>query len=430
MSPLSFLRLRLWRWAPSYALAAVVLAPLQAGASSLASPGLSFAQALEQALHHPPTLIAAQARLDAARAAALSAGERPDPQLRFGIENLPINGMDRFALTRDSMTMRRIGVMQELPNAAKRAAWRDRADAQTLRTQAELQSARVLAQREVALAWLQRHHLERQLSALEKLEAENHLLLQTTQAQLAAGRAMVEDALMPRREALMLAERRDELHAQRAVAHATLKRWIGAAADAELSGPPPTWTPNADTLHGTLADHPELRAASAMQAEAQAERREADAMRKPDWSVEVVLQKRGPAYDDMVSIMVSLDLPLFPRNRQDAQVRAREALLRATAADLDAMRREHEAELAMGLAEQQRAHTALRRQRDEALPLAQQRSQIALDAYRSGNGPLRAVLSARRELLEAELKALALESERDQWAARLMLTREWTGAQP
>lgn len=427
MSSPAFLRPRLRRWAVPLALAALAAWPLQVPA---APTSLSFAQALEQALLQTPTLAAAQARLDAARAAAVSAGERPDPQLRFGIENLPVNGMDRFALTREGMTMRRIGVMQELPNAAKRAARRDMADAKTQRVQAELQTARALAQREVATAWLQRHHLERQLALLQKLDAENQLLLQTTQAQLAAGRAMVEDALMPRREALMLAERRDELQAQRAGAQATLKRWIGPAADAELAGPTPAWVPTPDQLHGTLTDHPELQAAAAMQAEAQAERREADAMRRPDWSVEVAFQKRGPAYDDMVSIMVSLDLPIFPGKRQDAQVRAREALLRATEADLDAMRREHEAELAMGLAEYQRANTALKRQRDETLSLAQQRSQLALDAYRSGSGTLSTVLAARRDQLETELKALALESERDQWAARLMLTREWTGAQP
>ena len=42
--------------------------------------------------------------------------------LRAGIENLPVTGADRFSTTRDSMTMKRIGISQEWLSADKRAA--------------------------------------------------------------------------------------------------------------------------------------------------------------------------------------------------------------------------------------------------------------------------------------------------------------------
>src|SRR5213594_2741353 len=47
----------------------------------------------------------------AAREMAVAAAQLPDPMLKFGIDNLPINGPDRFSVARDFMTMRRIGVM-------------------------------------------------------------------------------------------------------------------------------------------------------------------------------------------------------------------------------------------------------------------------------------------------------------------------------
>jgi hypothetical protein len=51
---------------------------------------------------------------------AAAAGQLPDPVLKLGLNNLPIDGPDRYSVTRDFMTMRSVGVMQELTRAEKR----------------------------------------------------------------------------------------------------------------------------------------------------------------------------------------------------------------------------------------------------------------------------------------------------------------------
>lgn len=53
----------------------------------------------------------------------------PDPKLAVDIESPPVTGAEQWSLTRDFMTMRNIGVMQELPNRAKRKAQTDSAEA-------------------------------------------------------------------------------------------------------------------------------------------------------------------------------------------------------------------------------------------------------------------------------------------------------------
>ena len=83
---------------------------------------LSFNDALSLAVRETPALTANAAQVDVARAAAIPAGELPDPKLLLAVDNLPINTDDRFSLTRDSQTARRIGIMQESPNQDKRAA--------------------------------------------------------------------------------------------------------------------------------------------------------------------------------------------------------------------------------------------------------------------------------------------------------------------
>ena len=84
------------------------------GHAAHAGPVLSLDRALQLAESRSRQLTAQDAAATASRDMALAAGQLPDPTLKFGVNNLPINGEDRFSLTQDFMTMRSIGVMQEL----------------------------------------------------------------------------------------------------------------------------------------------------------------------------------------------------------------------------------------------------------------------------------------------------------------------------
>ena len=83
---------------------------------------LSFNEALALAVRDAPDLRSEARQIDAAKLAALPAGALPDPKLILGMDNVPVSGSDSFSLTRDFMTMQRIGVMQEFPNQGKRKA--------------------------------------------------------------------------------------------------------------------------------------------------------------------------------------------------------------------------------------------------------------------------------------------------------------------
>ncbi|MBC7956061.1 MAG: TolC family protein, partial [Cytophagales bacterium] len=87
-----------------------------------ASAGLSFDEATHLALDQAPSLAAQHNALASAQAAQPAAATLPDPRLTLGVDNLPLSGSDRFNLTRDFMTMQRIGLMQEVPNRGKREA--------------------------------------------------------------------------------------------------------------------------------------------------------------------------------------------------------------------------------------------------------------------------------------------------------------------
>ena len=85
---------------------------LVAGAVHAQPSPLTLDAALQSATDRSASMQAAQASVLARSEAAVKAGQLPDPMLKAGIDNLPVNGGQRFTVGQDFMTMRRIGIEQ------------------------------------------------------------------------------------------------------------------------------------------------------------------------------------------------------------------------------------------------------------------------------------------------------------------------------
>lgn len=400
-------------------------------ASVVQAEALSFDAALELAVRESPALAANAAEINAAQQAAIPAGALPDPKLAVGIENLPIEGADRYRIDQDAMTMRRFALMQEFPNRAKREARVAAAQGRVNIAEAQVRVTRRIVRRETAMAWIARHTVELQLARMEALFDENRLFDAAVRARLAGGQTMAAEVLAPRQEAAMIAERRDALRARREQAIAELKRWIGVAADAPLEGDVPEWPIVHEGLVHGLHQHPDLAVLDSQQRLLKAELSEARAAKKPDWALELAYQQRDAQFGDMVSLQVAFDLPLFPQKRQNPQIAAKHAEATALASEREVSLREHAAMLETDLAQYQRLVNAVRRQREILQPLAEEKVALTMAAWRGGKGNLTEVVTARRERILAELDAVALDGERRQSAARLHFTYgDAAGAQP
>ena len=199
---------------------------------------LGFAEALDLAEQHSPRITAQRLQIDAATSTRQAAGTLPDPKLSVGIENFPISGMDRFSLTRESMTMQRLALMQEVPNRAKRDAQIAGAEAKVERERATLAVQRLQIRQELSQAWILAQAIEQRDQVLTGLLSENQRLQDSLPARIAGGTAQAADLLMARQEALALSDRRDDLQRDRSKARAMLRRWVGARADEALQGTP------------------------------------------------------------------------------------------------------------------------------------------------------------------------------------------------
>ena len=85
---------------------------------------------------------------------------------------------------------------------------------------------------------------------------------------------------------------------------------MGSAADAPLAGRPDVDALPLDASVGDdeLGHHPQIAVLEKEEAMATAESRLARVGKSPDWSVELSYSQRGPAYSNMVSVMVSMPI--------------------------------------------------------------------------------------------------------------------------
>jgi len=171
-----------------------------------ASAGLSFDEATRLAHEQAPALQAQRSTLDGAQALLPAAATLPDPRLIVGLDNLPVTGTDRFSTTADFMTMQRIGLMQEVPNTAKREARTAGAQARIERERALLAVTELAVRRDAALAWLAVYFAESRAARLADLERENQLLQDTLDARIASGQALPAELTMARIDARSTAE--------------------------------------------------------------------------------------------------------------------------------------------------------------------------------------------------------------------------------
>lgn len=384
-------------------------------AASNAAPilSLSLTDAQRLAANDSPQIDAQTASLRAAQEGRLGAAELSDPKLIVGLDNLPVDSVDRFSLTRDFMTMRKIGFAQDFVRGEKLKLRGDRADAEIRKEAALLSLAQVNLKRDVALAWIDRYFAEQQRARLNELVRESELQITSTQASLAGAKGAAAESIAARLARVQLADRIIDADRLVARAEANLARFVGTLARLPLAAAPPfdqLAHRHADLIAG-LANHPHLAMYAPMQAMADTEVRLADAAKHPDWSLELAYARRGPAFSNMVSIGVRIDLPIFQSTRQDPAIGVKLAQANQVRAQAEAARRAHAAEIESMLADWEAAKRRVAKYANEILPLARTRSQVALAAYSGGRGDLAAVLDARKAEIDLGMSQLQMEAD-------------------
>ena len=400
-------------------LAAGTVAGQLSSATLARAQALTLDRAVEIAVDSAPEIQAGRAAIAAAQAAAISAGQLPDPQLLIGVDNLPVSGPDAYSTTRDFMTMRKVGVMQEFPAARKRRLQHAQALAQADVADAELVEAQLDIARDTAQAWIRQATAQASLDDLQRFKPEVELQAAAARSSVASGLSPVADALAAEAAVAKLDNRLLAMQIEVRRAAFDLERRIGAAAGQPLA-PIPSFSAlpaTAAALQVSVHEHGALLTYESRIAKARTEIDLARAARRPDWSAELAFGKRSPEYSDMLSMQLRVRLPLFTRYRQDPIISSKHAELRRLQAEREAQVRMHTAELQQALIEWELLGAQLKHYEAELLPLARERSRAALAAYRAGRGDLRAALDAHAQEVELVIERADLLNDRGRtWA--------------
>jgi outer membrane protein TolC len=405
-------------------------ATLSAPATAADAP-LTLSEAQRIAVARSRQIVAQDHAAVAAHEMAAAAGQLPDPVLQFGVDNLPLDTGDRFSLTRDFMTMRKIGLMQEFTRAEKRDARAERFEREAEKAAAERTVTIASVQRDATLAWLDRYYAERQATVLADQSDEARAESEAAEGAYRGGRGNLADVLAARAALIGLEDRASEIGRRIRNAKTALARWVGTAADAPLAGRPGIDTIRLDpsVSDDELASHPQIAVLAKEEAMAAADSRLARAGKSADWSVEVSYSQRGPAYSNMISLMVSVPLQWDQAHRQDRELAAKLALVEQARAQREEGLRTHIAEVRAMIAEWENDRERAARYQRELLPLAAERTQATLGAYRGGKASITDVLLARRNEIYVRLQALQLETDTARlWAQLNFLVPEGDAA--
>jgi outer membrane protein TolC len=392
--------------------AVTALAPLVARAQG----PLTLADAERLALEHAPWYAHHRTNVSAAAERAVFEGRLPDPQLTLGALNVPT---DSFSLDQEDMTMLMVGVRQSFPPGDTLKLRTRRAGQELKREEARLEIERRNLLRDVRRTWLEVYYAH---TALRNVEQTRPLLERQLAAAEGRYRAAQETqvAVLRARQALArLDEKRADIAAQERRARAMLTRWIGEAAQSPLPDTLPELPP---AQAFDAARHPDALAAQAGLEAAHAEVEMARQEYKPGMMVDLQYGARRAAPDgmnrsDMVTAMVTFDLPVFREKRQDRRLAEKQAMAEGARFEFEDKRRELDAAHAATRAEHEALAERVRLYEERILPPARQAARVTIAGFAREQTELR---DAQMQALEAELELARLRVELARSQAELL----------
>ena len=397
----------------THPLRAAALAAALLPALAVAAP-LTLTQALDLALQRSEAVRSARAGVASASETARAAGQLPDPTLRAGVDNLPVTGADRLGTTRDSMTMKRIGIGQEWVSAEKRAARQAAADAMIGRELVSAQATAAEVRLQTVLAYLDAYYCGEALKLTTLSEHHVHEELEAAKARLSSSVGNSQEVLASTGARGIAEDESAQARQQQGAARVTLERWVGIPVD-ELAVPV---EPAAVDERAFIEAHPAVLLAQRDMELARQDAAVAASNRGPNWSWEVSYAQRT-GYADMVSFGVSIPLPVAPAERQDRETAARLALIEKAEAHLAEATRAAQAEYRGLAGDAQRLTERVQRYQSSVVLAAQQRTAAALAGYRSNQVTLALLFEARHMEVEARRKLLSLQRELAKTQAQL-----------
>ena len=395
----------------------------QVAAAQQALP-LTLQEAEELALYDEPGQNSLRLRAGALRDESVAGGQLPDPTMRVGLANFPIQS---GGFTTEGMTQAQLGIRQVFPGGDTRelTTRKFRTLADEMSHKADGRGRDVLTA--VRMAWLETHYWrEAHQIAIESRPFFADLATITTSL-YSVGRKSQQDVLRADLELRRLDDRIIDMSNQHGRSRAALSEWVGTESERPVATMMPEWkaVPPLGVLKKDLRAHPAMLAADASVGASFVSVDLAEQKYKPDWAVDLGYGYRdgylsnGDPRSDFVSVSVTVDLPFFRSNRQDKSVGAALSQRRAADQSREELLRRLNSQLDAEYVRWEELGSRLALYEESILGVSADNASAALAAYQSDTGDFADAMRGYTDDLNTRLEYIRLQVERAQSYAML-----------
>ena len=373
---------------------ALVLAFATPGAGAAEGPATmpeQLAALVAEALANNPEVEVARSELDAAHERVSAAGALDDPMLEFGIVNAPAGSLD---MRQEDMTMKMLGIGQRLPFPGKRDLRRAVATADAESIGLAVQETFNRVERDVRVAY---EEIAFNAEAQRIVVGARGTLQQSAgiaRSLYAVGSAAQSDVLGAQIEVERLNAELLRLTGESAVLQGEMRRLLGRTVSSAPIHVASTQLAvdqgvAVDSMNPAIDNRPQLQALQALVERDTSSIDLAQRESYSDFDLKLQYGQRDPApdgtgRDDLVSLTVEFNLPIWRKSKVDPQVAEARARLRQAQNMLLAQRFETQAALETQLALVRQSRATAELYKSSLLPQVRAAVTSALAAYRVG----------------------------------------------
>ncbi|MBF0357049.1 MAG: TolC family protein [Magnetococcales bacterium] len=392
-----------------------VVTLLLSGLLSLpALASLSLEEAETLATKNDPLLLQLEAESRLLMEQSVADNQWPDPRLKMALIGMPT---DSYDLDQENMTQQQVGFQQMIPRGdsleIKQNKTRSKAEIKDRKVDLE----RLAILRDVRLAYID--IVFQKLAHETVLKSKKFLsqFVEIAQFRYSSGKEKKQRIL----EASLAHSRMDDrllkITDKEKIARAKLAKWIGRkSAFGEIPAVFPEFDdlPNQEAILNNLQNHPAILLADSKIKTSQFGVKLAEEKYKPAWMTDLTYgyrrdNKMGVERSNLLSVMVSLDIPLFTKNRQDRIYKSRTIGVEAAQHERDDKLRMLQSELEMSTVNLDLVKKRLKLFTFKLIPEAVTYTQTTLAGYQSGVTDINGVIRAHLTELKVRLDKLKLQ---------------------
>lgn len=388
---------------------------------------LSLEEVRRRAVADNPGLAEMQARYEAMTAVALQKSSLPDPIVSLGAMNFPWDDFDR---NQENMTQLQLGVIQMFPFPGKLGLREDIAVFEAEAALHSVEEMRLKLEMNVSITWWELYFLDRSLETVFRNQSFLRQFVEIAKTKYEVGKGLQQDVLLAQLELSKLLDQEIQIKAMRDQREIRLNLLMGVSPETPVELPTMTALKSKALAKESLlykraeVSRPVLDAQRASISASESRLALARKDLYPDFKVGVTYGNRdeddlGRSRQDFLSVMLSVNVPLYAGTKQDRAVQQKAHELAKSQYALTDQRNRVFSTISGAIVDHGRAREQLLLFEQGIIPQARQTVESMLAGYQVDEVDFLNLVRSQVTLLNYELQYWKSYTEINQSLARL-----------